>query len=610
MILQSLHALYNRLVDDDAYQLAPPGFSPQKISFRMRLHPDGTLLQPEDARVKNAAGKDVTDVMEVPGDAKSSGAGVNPGFLWDNQTYLLGRQPEDKPAGFGQKRFEAFRQRHLALESAIAQPEFSAVCRFLESWSPERLADYPILGEVGTGFGVFQIVGEPRPVHSVPAIRDWWVKNLPTGAEALRGQCLLTGEIEAIARLHPKIKGVMGAQAAGASLVSFNNNSYESYGKEQSYNSPVGETAAFQYGTALNALLSGPQSRKHRLRIGDTSCVFWTGKPTILEDVFAGIAGGVSHAVEEAQDGGLRLKMHAFLNALRQGREAYGDLADDPEHTRFYLLGLAPNAARLSVRFFYQSSIRELLDHLRQHTDDIKIVREFERPVGKRPADSEFPAWWEFLRETVRQGDDPPPLLAGALTRAIVEGIPYPEALLGAVIRRVQIERAVNYLRAAAIKAVLTRNHQLTISPMLDLQNTSPAYLRGRLFAVLEKIQEEGHREQTDGGSLTKTIRDTYFAAACATPGSVLPRLQQLSTHHRRHLRPGRKVQFDQLIADLAWPLSPGSGLSKSHTLEEQGLFILGYYHQRKDLFTRKEATPEITTTTTTAADTVATATA
>ncbi len=565
------------------------------------LNPDGSLFAIEDARVKHESGRLVPARMRVPGEATPSGSGINPGFLWANQIYMLGRQPEDKPAGFGKKRFEAFRKRHLQAEESIGQPSFSAVCRFLESWSPDQLSEHPILAEVGTGFGVFQIVGEAKPVHEQAEIRSWWKKQSGLDKnETVMGQCLMTGDFTAIARLHPKIKGVAGAQSSGAPLVSFNEPSYESYLNypphgpmgPQGRVSPVGEEAAFRYGTALNALLTGPQSSKHRIRIGDATCVFWTDKKTVLEDIFAAIAGSGDHAAEETQDFQLRAKIEAFLKALQQGREAYGELADNSETTRFYLLGLAPNAARLSVRFFYQSSIRELLDHLRKHKADLEIVREFERPAGKRRADAEFPAYWEFLRETVRHGDDPPPLLGGALMRAILEGTRYPQSLFAAVVRRIQMERSVNYLRAAAIKAVLNRNHQLAITPMLDPENTNSAYLRGRLFAVLEKIQEEGHREQT-GRPLEKTIRDTYFGAACATPASVFPRLEQLSTHHRRHLHPGRKVQFDQLIADIKWPQSAAAARTKSHNLEEQGLFILGYYHQRKDLFTRKEKPSE-----------------
>jgi CRISPR-associated protein Csd1 len=596
MILQSLHALYDRLADDETYDVAEPGFSPQNVSFCVVLFPDRTFAF-HDAR---QAGRPVR--MTVPGDGKRSGSKPVPFFTWDNGLYILGLPPKGRPQSWADQRFKAFRDKHLALRTQISSPFFQRACVFLENWKPEDATNHPILQEISTHYGVFQLAEGSRYLHQDEAVLQWWKNNVAPDVEP-DGQCLITGQAAKIARLHPVIKGITppkGKQQQDGPLVSIDKGktAFASYLKEQSFNSPVGEDAAFRYGAALNELLKGPQSSKHRIRIGDATCVFWTDRKTILEDIFAAIAGSGDHAVEETQDQQLRAKIHAFLKALQQGRETYGELAADPDVTRFYLLGLSPNAARLSVRFFYQSSIRELLDHLRKHKRDLEIIREFEQPVGKRRADSEFPAYWEFLRETVRRGDDPAPLLGGALMRAILEGTRYPESLLGSVVQRVRtVEKdrktdkvipPVNYLRAAAIKAVLTRNHQLTITTMLDPQNTRPAYLLGRLFAVLEKIQEEGHREQT-GGTLEKTIRDTYFSAACATPASVFPRIEQLSTHHRRHLNPGRKVQFDQLIASIKWPQSPASGTAKSHNLEDQGLFILGYYHQRKDLFTRKE---------------------
>lgn len=586
MILQSLYRLYDRLVDDEAYDLAQPGFSPQKIAFKVVLSPEGSLHKIEDARVKNAKGKSITARMRVPGEAKPSGAGINPCFLWDNQTYLLGRQPNDKKEGFGKERFEAFRERHLEIEKEVDHPHFSAACRFLENWDPATIEEHSILEEVGTGFGVFQMIDSAAFVHDEPEIRQWWKNNLPSNpVDSVIQQCLLTGENGPIARLHPKIKGVVGAQSAGASIVSFNDSAYESYGKSQSYNSPVSDAAAFRYATALNALLNGPMSHRHRIRIGDTTCVFWTDQPTELEQIFPELSQfGSAFIEDESQDEGLRKKLAIFVESLQAGREADVNLARDPEGTDFYLLGLAPNAARLSIRFFYQSSVSELLEKLRKHKSDSGIVRQFDKVVGKRLPDSEFPAWWEFLRETARRGDDPSPLLGGALLRSILEGSSYPEALLSAVIRRVLMEREINYLRAASIKAVLVRNHNIPIENMLDPENKNIAYLHGRLFAVLEKIQEEGHREQT-GRNLDKTIRETYFSSACATPAAVFPRLEQLSTHHRRHLNPGRKTQFDKLIADIKWEQT---GTPRTNNLEDQGLFILGYYHQRKDLFTKK----------------------
>lgn len=602
MILQALHQLYDRLEKDESYDLAQPGFSPQKVSFKVVLNRDGTLHEIQDARVKDEKGKLVPDRSRVPGDAKPSGAGINPCFLWDNQTYLLGMQPEGKAEGFGRKRFEAFRDRHLKAEREIDHPAFSAVCRFLETWKTESMGEHPILDEVGPGFGVFQLIDDKPYVHKDEAIRAWWrenQENQPKAASDIEAQCLLTGEVTAIARLHPKIKGVRGAQSVGASIVSFNDRAYESYGKSQSYNSPVGENAAFRYGTALNALLSGPRSGKHRMQIGDTTCVFWTDQPTVLEDVWADVSAAGSGLIDdEAQDEEIRKKVSIFLDALRKGRDADVNLADDPKQTKFYILGLAPNAARLSIRFFYQSNVHELLKHLREHKEAFGIVRQFEKPVGKRRADPEFPAWWEFLRETARDGDDPPPLLGGALMRSILEGSAYPESLLSAVVRRVHMERRVNYLRAAAIKAVLVRNrnHRQPIQIMLDRDNKEPAYRLGRLFAVLEKIQEEGHREQTGVRQLDKTIRDTYFSAACATPAAVFPRLEVLSIHHQRHLNPGRKTQFDKLISDIKWEQT---GTARTHNLKEQGLFILGYYHQRKDLFTGKPKDSQTETATT-----------
>lgn len=582
MILQSLHQLYDRLEADKAYDVAPPGFSPQKISFKVVLNRDGSLNSIQDARVKDEKGKLVPSRHIVPGDGKRSGQSPVPFFSWDNALYLLGHPPKDRSSNWALERFSAFRERHLKVRNEIACDEIRAICAFLENWNPLGEYDREFVSEIGSHYGVFQFVDSPSLFHEAPAIVEWWMRNQLVDSEP-DGQCLITGERSKIARLHPTIKGVTppkGKQQQDGPLVAIDKgkSAFSSYLKEQSYNAPVGENAAFRYGAALNALLSGPRSGRHRMRIGDTTCVFWTDQPTVLEDIWAEFSSNGSAVLQDpAQDEETRKKVEIFLDALRKGREADAGLADAPDQRRFFILGLAPNAARLSIRFFYQSSISELLDHLRAHKTAFEIVRQFDN-------EPEFPAWWQFLRQTARAGDEPPPLLGGALMRSILEGVAYPESLLSAVVRRVQMERTVNYLRAAAIKAVLVRNHRQPLHLMLDPENPQPAYRLGRLFAVLEKIHEEGHREQT-GRSLDKTIRDTYFSAACATPASVFPRLEVLSTHHRRHLNPGRKTQFDKLIGDIKWEQT---GTARTHHLEDQGLFILGYYHQRKDLFTSK----------------------
>lgn len=460
MILQSLHALYQRLKDDPAYEIAPPGYSLQKITFKVVLRPDGTLVDIQDARHEGRPRQ-----VRVLGMTKSSGSGLNPCFLWDNMNYVLGYRPKDDNPERTRDSFKAFKKRHLILEKDINSPAFSAVCRFLETWSPKRAKEYPLLSELSTGFGVFQIAGKPSYVHDDSKIDMWWRRRWQEqienpGVAPLEGQCLITGRIGPIARLHqPMIKGVKGGQAQAA-LVGFNDPAYESYGKESSYNSPVSEDAAFQYCTALNALLDGPMRRKHRLMIGDSTVVFWTDRPSLAEDIFARFAQSdyVTEVAEPAQDETLREKLEIFLRALRMGSQKYADVDHSADRTRFYLLALSPNAARLSVRFFFQSTIRELLDNLRCHYQDMAIERRF-GDTAKKP-DPEFPPLWMLLRQTARDSKDVPAVLSGPLLRAVMTGGKYPDGLYAAVIRRIRAdsEDKINYVRACILKAWLVRN--------------------------------------------------------------------------------------------------------------------------------------------------------
>ena len=600
MILQSLNDLYERLSQSPEYQVTKPGYSTQKISFSIVIHLDGRLHDFNDERHVDEKGKRLTTPVQVLGDAKPSGAGINPGTLWDNQTYMLGRQPEDKQDGFGKDRFEAFRAHHLSLEQSINSPRFSAVCRFLESWNPEDLSMHEKLLEFGTGFGVFQIIGEKGFVHDDPIVVSWWETTQTGESDGHVGQCLITGLTAKIARLHPKIKGIAGAQSAGASLVSFNDSAYESYSKSQSYNSPVGEVAAFQYGAALNSLLTGPMSRKHRLRIGDTTCVFWTEIPTLVEDCLADLFGSGSNILLEVQDPGQRNRIERLLNAIRSGGR-FSEFMDDDKGTPFYILGLAPNAARLSIRFFYRSDLSELLENLEQHHNHFRIVREFIEPIGKRLPDPVFPSIWQILRETARVSDEIPPLLGGALARSILEGTPYPEGLYSAVIRRIHLDRQVNYLRAATLKAILSRNHNINMKPALDKEHPSPAYHLGRLFAVFEQSQRQAHEFNLD-----RTIRESHFGSASATPASVFARLHRLHVHHLRKLSPGSQKYFEDWTSEICQKFSTETDRPAAYpttlNLMEQGIFSIGYYHQmhemrRKDKATEtSESTPEFLT--------------
>lgn len=585
MILQSLYELYDRLSQDpDEYNIPPPSYSLQKISFKVVLKPDGTLHAIEDARKQS--GKKLAPVpLIVPGYTKSSGSGFNPCFLWDNTGYMLGYKPNDKDPERTQQTFLSFRDKHLALMSEIDSPAYRAVCHFLKVWKPEKATDYPILEEISTGFGVFQIIGQTSYVHEDPVVKGWWPRQQDQKNDSQMGQCLITGRIATISRLHePKIKRV-GNQAESL-LVSFNDPAYESYGKEQSFNAPVSEDAAFRYATALNSLLDGPKRYKHRFSLADTTIVFWTEKPTTTEDIFVQFATSGSIIIErqEVQDESLRQKIELFLKALRKGKEAYSEIEKNPERTPFFILGLTGQAkGRIGVRFFYRDAISRLLDNLRQHYADMGIERRYGE--GAKYPDPEFPALWQLVDETCPRNngkpdrDKIPPILTGPLLRAVVTGYQYPEGLFNAVMRRIHADRIINYIRACIIKGYLTRNQRKEISMGLDPNRKEPAYRLGQLFAALEKTQQDAL------GEVGATIRDRFYSAASATPGVVFPRLLRTYQHHLAKMERG-KIGREILVREILEPLT---SFPTHLNLTDQGLFAIGYYHQMRDLWTSKQ---------------------
>ncbi|MAT69400.1 MAG: type I-C CRISPR-associated protein Cas8c/Csd1 [Planctomycetaceae bacterium] len=563
MIIQALNAYYERLAADPDSDVAPFGFSRQKISFCVVLNADGSLHEIVDER-RQIGKKAVPVSLVVPGNAKPSGSGINPCFLWDNPAYLLGYKVDDSKPERTRQSFEALRDRHLAAEEAIGDEEFSAVCRFLQTWNPADAPQQPTLVDVGTGFGVFRLRGARQYVHDRPAVERWWRTQIaavdPADAETL-GQCLATGETEPIARLHqPKIKGVWGSQSSGAALVSFNLDAFESYGKRQSVNAPVSERAAFQYCTALNRLLASQQ----RVQVGDASVVFWTEEPSPAESLLARLFD----PPRDAEDATLRNQIESQLRAIAAGGfpPAFGE-----KPTPFFVLGLSPNAARVSVRFWHESTLGNLVDNLHRHFSDLKIAR--------GPKDFEFPTAWHVLRETARETKEIPPLLAGGLMRAVLTGSPYPDLLLTSVIRRMRTERNVWHVRAAVIKACLNRNYKKELPMALDPERPEPTYHLGRLFAELEKTQEDALP------GLNDTIKDRYFGAASATPGSVFPRLVRLSQHHLGKLEKALRLHHEKRIQEIVGRLD---GFPSHLALTDQGLFAVGYYHQRQDMFTKK----------------------
>ena len=398
------------------------------------------------------------------------------------------------------------------------------------------------------------------------AIREAWQRRQSDrDKDAVEMQCLVTGREDEIAKVHPAIKGVRDAQSSGAALVSFNAPAFCSYGHEQNYNAPVGKYAAFAYTAALNHLLA---DKNQVQQIGDTTVVCWAegADPVCQSLAVAAIFGG------EAPGGLTDNALRTTLRRLAHG-EHCDELAVDPNRT-FYILGLAPNAARLSVRFFLRDSFGALMRNVNDHYERLEIV-------GGR---YEMLPLWALLRETVNLNSRdkmPSPAMAGATARAVFSGGRYPASLLEGVMLRIRAERNITWGRAATLKAYYLKNpHKdcpkevLTVS--LNEESTNPAYTLGRLFRVMEEIQLA-----STGWNVNRSIKDSYFNSAASTPLSVFGKLFALSNYHLKKLmrdKPGLGKKLGDLESELAAQLtSPPPARS---TQEEVVCFYLGYYHQ------------------------------
>lgn len=585
MILQELYHLYHRLCESGE-PMPRPGMSKQKISFRVIIRPSGELVRIEDARdteiITKKSKKGVTEktvlVMRellVPGEGKPSGKAVNPCFLWDNPAYLLGCEAvKDRALEY----FDGLKEKHLKVEHQINSPAYSAVCRFLEQWDPARCADCFTDPELYTGNGVFMIEGDFAYVHEDRQILDWWqsvgAKSWRGGGkkekEAEQGMCLITGKPGPIAALHdPAIKGVAGAQSTGAKLVSFNLSAFESYGKEQSENSPVSEYAAFAYCNALNYLMNRDTCRT---RIGDATVVFWTDAPenSTADELEMLIAVGLDSGKIEAMDSALAARISLKLKDIAKGKQVLDDVASS---VRFFILGLSPNAARLSVRFFHTGTMGDFVHNLQTHYAAMEL-----QPRGGKFDDPAIISPYMILRETARESKEIPPLLGGSLMRSILQGLPYPDSIAMAILRRFRADRRVNYIRCAFLKAWLTRKSSTSqLQPMLDESNTQTGYVLGRLFAVLCKTQDDALP------NLNRTVRDSFYASASAAPRSVFPRILKTYNHHLAKLEGGRRVNREKLMQEV---MSHITTFPAHLSLEHQGLFALGFYHQTQAFFT------------------------
>lgn len=574
MILQALTRYYEDLLSRG--EIAAPGWSPAKISYALCLNGAGDLEQVIPTMEEVTKGKKTVlqpQTFSLPAAVKRT-VGIDANFLWDNSSYLLGVDQKGKPER-SRDCFAAAAQKHHAVLDGVDSPIARAILAFFDTWQPEHAAEHPALTgqfeEVTAGANLLFRVDGCYPQKDDAIRAAWQSYRESSDPDAVRMQCLVTGREDEITATHPAIKGVRNAQSSGAALVSFNAPAFCSYGREQNFNAPVGKYAAFAYTAALNHLLA---DRKNVQLIGDTTVVCWAeGADPAYQSFFGTACFGAETGLSDDD-------LRAALKRLAELKPC-DDLGIDPNRP-FYILGLAPNAARLSVRFFLRDSFGRLMKNVNAHYERLEIVRPAYAKTNILPL-------WAMLRETVNlnsRDKSPSPAMAGAATRAVFSGGPYPASLLEAVMLRIRAERNITWGRAAIIKAYYLKNpHKdcpkevLTVS--LNEASTDTAYTLGRLFSVYEAVQ------QAANPGINTTIKDKYFNSAAAMPAGIFPVLNNLCQKHLRKLDGRQRVYYDKQIMTLKGIL--GESYPMRMTLAQQGSFDLGYYHQTQKRYTKKE---------------------
>lgn len=581
MILQALVKHYETLIANG--QISAPGWASAKISYGMCLDTDGKLVRTVCLKTAQQRGKktvEVPQLMNLPAAVKRSSS-ILPNFLWDNSAYMLGIDNKNNP----ERAISCFRSCADFYRNMLKDVNSStakAILAFFETWVPQDAATHPALTEhlndiVAGSNLVFLVDGSYA--HDDQMLRQVWNEYYNSQSNGPEMVCLVTGKRTNVEYTHPIIKGVQGAQPSGASLVTFNTDASCSYGKKQNLNAPVSQYAAFAYTAALNYLLA---DWTHVSRIGDTTVVYWAENgSTSAQDMMGCFCYGQNMTQSSYTEGDL----FGLVQSLCKGDSVeFEDEKLNPDMD-VYVLGLSPNTSRLSVRFFLRNSLGDILKNTMAHYERMEIVR-YEGARQTVPL-------WKLLDETVKYDKTPVPNMAGDVLKAIMNNSPYPASLYNGIQNRIRADREINRERAGIIKAyykyytdhymsvqgIVNPEEVLTVS--LNKESTNVPYVLGRMFAVMEAIQHCANH------SVNTTIKDRYFNAASSAPSHVFPMLIDLAQKHLNKIGGGLAVYYDKQLSEMIDKLD---GNYPSHlNIPEQGVFQLGYYHQRQDLFKSKK---------------------
>lgn len=586
MILQELYRYYERVAEEEDSPLPKRYWSKEKVAWELTITSDGEIasLFP----LTTGEGKQLRQFieMEVPEHTTRS-SGILPFFLCDKASYFMGA---DEKRGADQ--LDAIRTLHQNVLHDIDDEGAHAILAFLEGDNKMKSLSEEQLEQLKAGgFIVFRLDGNHGYLHERPSIASAWkrYKEMPSDTDVHIAQCSATGETTELARLFPTLKGVAGAQSSGASLVSFNEDSFESYGKKQAYNAALSEKAAFATGAALQYLLS---SDDHRIRIADTTFVIWADRPAPIENKIALNMFGGSYVTQQlAEDSQQVDRVTALLEEIKKSKRP----SDLDYTTRFFILGLSPNAARLSVRFFFVSTLDKLIENYLWYLRDIEMTG-----VGDLPL-------FTYLQQLAPQGksDKIPSTLINSCYTSMLKGALFPRALIMLVLSRMRSDQARNNRwdlgrRAALIKACLVREQRLarpdhiesdnttqegSITVALNEENTNVGYILGRLFAVMEKVQQEAIKD------VGTTISDRYYGSASTTPARVFTNLDKLTRHHLSKIKgekPGLFITRDRQLYEIYALLDDTVPFPKTLATEDQAFFIVGYYQQKQSLWEKK----------------------
>lgn len=602
MLIKALCDYYDALASDG--KVLPDGYSKVNVHYLVCLTPDGKIDDIISCQrcVQIPAAKGKTKEKYVPREVvmpkRTEKSGIESNIVEHRPLYIFGLNfdkehnsltPDDK-TDKAKKSNIAFKERNLSFLEGLDSPVVNAYRNFIANWDPESEVENKCLLRLGKDYQnssfAFCLSGFPDlPLHEDKTLNEKWLLECSTSTSEsdndVIAQCAVTGEKEPIARIHNKIKGVYGGLATGSVLIGFKNSSGCSYVNEQSYNSNISETAMKKYTDALNYLLG---DKRHKKLIDDITVVYWaTGgeKNESCSDFFASLLFGDDETMDEKRTEEM---LDGLVKSAREGNITAQRIASteniDPD-VDFYMVGIKPNASRIAVKFIYRKKFGEILQNIALHQSDMQITEKI-NPIPL----------WMLKKQLISpksnsNNNTVDPALLAKIFEAIIYGTNYPSFLLATLVRRVKtdsdIDRISNEIRVGAIKACINRKSRLSgkkeeIKLSLDTQNKNQAYLCGRLFAALEKLQQEA-----SGNSLNRTIRDAYFSSASSKPAIIFPKLINLAQNHLKKV--DRPVYFNKLIQEIVDNIN--GEFPEMLPLAEQGKFIIGYYQQYQSFFVK-----------------------